>query len=76
MGIPEAVYGEKVIAFVTLKPGAHISEDAVIDFMKSKTAKFKLPSKIHFVGSIPKTLVGKVLKRELREKAVKMERTA
>ncbi len=73
VGIPEAVYGEKVIAFVTLKPGATISEQEILDFMGTKTTGFKVPSKIHFVDAIPKTLIGKILKRELREKAAEME---
>ena len=73
VGIPEAVYGEKVIAFVTLKPGATISEQEIVDFMITKTNRFKVPSKIHFIDTIPKSLVGKILKRELREKAAEME---
>jgi long-chain acyl-CoA synthetase len=70
VGIPDPVYGEKIIAFVVTGPGVRLSEREIINFMKTETSSFKVPSKIHLVESLPKTPVGKILKRELREKAI------
>jgi len=67
VGTPDPVYGEKVVAFVVLKPGIEATEKELLDFVKTRTAEFKAPSKICFIEAIPKSLVGKVLKRELRE---------
>jgi len=47
-----------------------LSEQEIIDFMKSETSSFKVPSKIHIIDALPKNPVGKILKRELREIAL------
>lgn len=73
VGVPDPVYGENVISFVVLKPGVSISEQKIKEFMATKTTKFKVPSKIHFVNELPKTGIGKILRRELREKAADLE---
>ncbi len=72
VGTPDPVYGEKIIAFVVASPGITLSEQEIINFMKTETSSFKVPSKIHLVEALPKTPVGKILKRELREKAISM----
>jgi long-chain acyl-CoA synthetase len=64
-------YGEVVTAWVVLKPGIsveeHEIETALRDLCSSKLARFKVPSSINFVKEIPKTPVGKPLRRALRE---------
>ncbi len=70
VGVPDPIYGESVIAFVVPGPGANLSEQEITDFMRTRTASFKVPAKIHFTDSLPKSPVGKVLKRELRKKAL------
>jgi long-chain acyl-CoA synthetase len=72
VGTPDPVYGEKIIAFVVASPGVTLSEQEIINFMKTETSSFKVPSKVHLVEALPKTPVGKILKRELREKAILM----
>jgi len=67
VGKPDPVFGESVVAFVVPKPGQTPLEKEIIDFVKAKISSFKAPANIHFVDSIPKSLVGKILKRELRE---------
>jgi len=68
IGIPDEFSGEAVKAFVVLKdPSKKVSEQEVIDFCLKRLAKFKAPKKVEFVSELPKTLIGKVLRRKLRE---------
>jgi long-chain acyl-CoA synthetase len=71
VGAPDPVYGEKIIAFVVTKPDANPSEREIIDYFKDKTSSFKAPEKVFFIDSLPKSLVGKILRRELRERAAR-----
>ncbi len=68
VGVKEDVHGEIVKAYVVLKDGETATEQEIIDFFQGKIAKFKIPRKIEFRKELPKTMVGKVLRRELREK--------
>jgi long-chain acyl-CoA synthetase len=54
------------MAFVVKMPDQELSEHDVIEFTKDKMTPFKAPSKVKFVDGLPKSLVGKVLKKELR----------
>jgi len=68
VGIPDEFSGEVVKAFVVLKdPQKQTTEKEVIDFCLERLAKFKAPRKVEFVSELPKTLIGKVLRRKLRE---------
>ena len=67
IGIPDEKYGEEIMAFVVPAPGREISAENVIDFAKSKMTPFKSPSRVKIVNELPKSLVGKVLKKELRK---------
>jgi long-chain acyl-CoA synthetase len=71
VGKPDAVLGEVVIAYLVLKPGFRLTDVQVKDFFKGKTSSFKSPSEVLFIDALPKSPVGKILKRELREKASK-----
>jgi long-chain acyl-CoA synthetase len=73
VGMPDPVYGESVVAFVVTAPGAELSEGEVIDFVKARSSGYRIPSKVHFADTLPKSLVGKILRRELREKALEIE---
>jgi long-chain acyl-CoA synthetase len=66
IGMPDEKYGEALMAFVVKMPGEELTESAVIDFATSKITPFKAPSKVKFVDALPKSLVGKILKKELR----------
>ena len=48
-------------------PGQELAEETVIEFARSKMTPFKAPSQVRFVDGLPKSLVGKVLKKELRK---------
>jgi long-chain acyl-CoA synthetase len=67
IGVPDQYRGEAVKAFITLRPGANATADEVIEFCRANLAKYKIPSLIEFLPSLPKSAVGKVLRRELRE---------
>jgi len=68
VGIPDEFSGEVVKAFVVLKdPSKSLTEQEVIEFCLKRLAKFKAPKKVEFVTELPKTLIGKVLRRKLRE---------
>ena len=70
VGVPDPVYGENVVAFVVAKPGAELSETEVIEHVCRQVARFKAPSQVHFLSALPKSNIGKILRRVLREKAV------
>jgi long-chain acyl-CoA synthetase len=67
IGVPDPYRGEAVKAFITLRPGVAATPDEVIEFCRANLAKYKVPSLIEFMTSLPKSAVGKVLRRELRE---------
>ncbi len=67
IGVPDAYRGEAVKAFVVLKSGEKASTEAIVDFCRERMAKYKVPSQVDIVESLPKSAVGKVLRRELRE---------
>jgi acyl-CoA synthetase (AMP-forming)/AMP-acid ligase II len=69
VGVPDAVYGENVVAFVVSKPGAEVSETEVVEHVCRHVAKFKAPSKVHFLTALPKSNIGKILRRVLRDEA-------
>jgi long-chain acyl-CoA synthetase len=74
-GIPDPRRGETVKAWIVLKPGETASEEEIIDFCRDKLAKFKVPTAVEFRDELPKTMVGKVLRRYLREEELKKKET-
>jgi long-chain acyl-CoA synthetase len=66
IGIPDKVYGEEIKAFVVLKPGGHANEEEIITFCKERLPTFKVPKKVQFMESLPKNLLGKILRAGLR----------
>jgi long-chain acyl-CoA synthetase len=66
VGIPDPYRGETVKAFVVLKPGETLTEEEVIKFCAEKLAKYKIPKKVEFINTLPKSGVGKILRKELR----------
>ena len=67
IGIPDEKYGEALMAFVVTMPGEELTEAEVIDYATSRMTPYKAPSKVKFVDALPKSLVGKILKKELRK---------
>jgi long-chain acyl-CoA synthetase len=67
VGIPDKTYGEEIKAFVVLKPSEKATEEELITFCKGHLPTFKTPKKIQFMESLPKNLLGKLLRAELRK---------
>jgi long-chain acyl-CoA synthetase len=67
VGVPDQYRGETVKAYVSLKPGATVTEEELIGFCKQQMAAYKYPRSIDFVEDLPKTTTGKILRRELRD---------
>ena len=68
VGVPDEFSGEVVKAFVVRKDEAgSLTEKDVIDFCAARLIKYKVPKKVEFIPELPKTLVGKVLRRKLKE---------
>jgi long-chain acyl-CoA synthetase len=69
IGVPNPKRGEVVKVFIVLKPGETLAKEEILDWCKEMLAPYKVPKEIEFVDSIPKSGLGKVLRRELRELA-------
>ncbi len=68
IGVPhEEFMGERIKAFVVLKKDVTATEEEIIEFCRKELSKFKVPKEIEFRQQLPKTLVGKVLRRVLRD---------
>jgi len=74
IGIPHHRRGESVKVFVALKEGATATQEELIEYCKDKMAKFKLPTEIEFRDELPKTNVGKILKKDLRSEEMAKQR--
>jgi long-chain acyl-CoA synthetase len=67
VGVKDALYGEEIKAFVTLKPAEAATTDDLMDFCKSNLKRFRVPKEIAILDAMPKNLIGKILKKELRK---------
>lgn len=68
IGIPDQYSGERIKAFVTLKAGETATEEEIIEYCKQNLVKYKVPKYVEFVDDLPKSAVGKILRKELRAK--------
>jgi long-chain acyl-CoA synthetase len=66
IGVPDAYRGETVKAFVVLQPGTQATAEEIIAFCRERLAAYKIPRQVVFRDSLPKSGVGKYLRRELR----------
>ena len=66
-GVPDAYRGETVKAYIVLKPGETVTEKEIIAFCKEKLAPYKVPKLVEFRSELPKSAVGKVLRKILRD---------
>jgi long-chain acyl-CoA synthetase len=67
VGIPDRHYGEAVKAFVVPGEGSSVTERELIDHCRRSLARFKVPVAIEFRSELPRTIIGKVLRRALRD---------
>ncbi|MDI9457214.1 MAG: long-chain fatty acid--CoA ligase [Bacillota bacterium] len=67
-GIPDDYYGEVLKAYVVLKEGEEATAEEIIEFCSQKLARYKLPRQVEFRSELPKSAIGKILRRELVKK--------
>jgi long-chain acyl-CoA synthetase len=75
VGIPQEFLGEEIKAYIVLKEGVTATAEEIIQFCRQQFSKFKVPKEVEFRDQLPKTLVGKVLRRVLRDEEIKKQRT-
>ena len=68
IGIPDEEWGEEPMAVIVLKSGQTATAEEIMNFCRAELASFKRPRSVVFTDTLPRSHVGKLLKRELREK--------
>jgi acyl-CoA synthetase (AMP-forming)/AMP-acid ligase II len=72
VGVPDAVFGEAVAAFIERKQGSASTSASVIEHVRNLVAGYKKPKYVFIVDTLPRNSLGKVLKRELRDQATQL----
>lgn len=67
VGVPDDEFGQRLKAFVVLRPGAELNDEQAKGYVKEHLARYKVPREVVFLDEIPRNATGKVLKRELKE---------
>lgn len=76
IGVPDAYRGETVKAFVVLKSGEATSSEQILEFCKLRLSPYKVPKQLEFRNELPKTLIGKILRRVLVDEEKRARDTA
>jgi fatty-acyl-CoA synthase len=71
IGVPDAKYGEEIMAWVRLREGAAASAEELREYCRDKIAHYKIPRYVKFVEAFPTTVTGKVQKFIMREQSIK-----
>ncbi|GIW45638.1 MAG: AMP-dependent ligase [Candidatus Binatia bacterium] len=74
VGVPDVEWGQRVAAFVVCRPGSVATAEELIEFCRQRLASFKKPDFVYFVSELPKNPLGKVLRKDLRERWERGER--
>jgi len=69
VGVPDPYRGETVKAYVSLKPGVTATVEELAAHCKQRLAAYKYPRQVEIIDELPKTVTGKILRRELRARA-------
>jgi len=70
IGVPDQKYGEELMAWVKVREGASLTEDALKDFCRGKIAHYKVPRYVKFTDEFPMTVTGKIQKFKMRDVAI------
>ncbi|HKT38169.1 MAG TPA: long-chain fatty acid--CoA ligase, partial [Ktedonobacterales bacterium] len=73
-GIPDEYRGETVRAYIVVKPGEHLTAEELDTWCRQQLAVYKVPKSYEFRASLPKTVIGKVLRRQLRDETLAAQR--
>jgi long-chain acyl-CoA synthetase len=74
VGRPDEVSGEEVVAFVSLRPGAQVTPEALVEWARQRIGGYKYPRRIQIIDAVPLTNVGKVDRKSLRRLLVEVHR--
>ena len=66
IGVPNEKWGEAVMAYVVVKDGREVSSEDVIEYARSKIARYKCPKTVEFIEALPRNASGKILRKDLR----------
>jgi acyl-CoA synthetase (AMP-forming)/AMP-acid ligase II len=72
VGLPSEQWGETPVAFVVLRPGQAVDGAELMQWVNQQVGKTQRISALHFLGELPRSAIGKVLKRELRDAVFKV----
>ena len=72
VGVPDPTQGELIVAFVTVKPGATLTEAVLIAHCRAAASRYKVPDFISFRETLPVTVTGKLMRRDLKPMAVEL----
>ncbi|WP_460366953.1 AMP-binding protein [Actinocorallia lasiicapitis] len=64
-GVPDEEYGQRLAAYIVLRPGAGLTEQAVRDYVREQVARYAVPRDVHFIGELPRNATGKIVYRWL-----------
>ena len=67
VGLPDPRKGEQPVAFVTVAEGHSVDEKALLQFIRTKLADYKVPKNVVFMPALPRNATGKILKTALRQ---------
>lgn len=73
IGIPDAQKGERIRVYIVLKDGEYATPEEFIAYFKERLTPYKVPSEVEFRTELPKSMIGKILRRTLREEWMKTE---
>jgi acyl-CoA synthetase (AMP-forming)/AMP-acid ligase II len=76
VGVPDAVFGEAVAAFIEREQGTAPTPLSVVEHVRNLVAGYKKPKYVFIVDALPRNSLGKVLKRELRDQAINLIKSA
>jgi long-chain acyl-CoA synthetase len=68
IGVPDDYAGERIKAFVVLNDGAQATEAEIIAFLRERLTRYKVPGSVEIRSELPKSMIGKILRRALRER--------
>ena len=74
VGVPSEQWGETPVAYVVREPGSQASTAELLQWCNQQVGKTQRLSDLHFIDELPRSAIGKVLKRELRERHVSEQR--
>jgi fatty-acyl-CoA synthase len=70
IGVPDAKYGEELVAWIQVREGAHVSRDDLVAYCTGRIAHFKIPRYVHVTDDFPMTVTGKIQKYRMRELSI------